>query len=124
MKSDNYLSRLQFFISQLFLLLVFLILPLILKLTTTDEVKINTIRALWEASHLDLPVLTHYAIYFTDNMNLRIMLLILFILIGSLIEIFINNKKISGTYHSVCLLIFITTGAFFLIACLLPFMPL
>ena len=86
MKSGNYLSRLQFFISLLFLLPVFLILPLILKLTTTDEIKINTIRTLWESSHLDLPVPTHYAIYFTDNMNLRITLLILFILIGSLIK--------------------------------------
>ncbi len=124
MKSDTYLSRLQFFISQLLLIPVFVILPLILKNTTNDEIKINTIRTLWEESHFVLPIPTHYAIYFTDNISLRITLLILFILIGSLIELFLNNKKISGTYHSICLLIFITTGAFFLTACLLPFMPL
>jgi len=124
MKSDKYLSRLQFFISQLLSIFVFVILPLILKDTANDEIKMNTIRTLWEESHLVLPVPTHYAISFTDNTILRIIILILFLIVGLFMEFFLKNKKISGTYHSVCLLIFITTGAFFLIACLLPFMPL
>jgi len=124
MKSDSYLSRLQFFMSQFILALVLVVLPLILKETENDGIKINNIRKLWEESHLILPVPTHYAINFTDNAILRMILLIIFIIIGSFIEFSLNNKKISGTYHSICLLIFITTGAFFLIACLLPFMPL
>ena len=124
MKAGKYLSRLLFFISQLLSLFVFVILPLILKDTANDEIKMNTIRILWKESHLVLPVPTHYAIYFTDNTILRIIILILFLIVGLFMEFFLNNKKISGTYHSVCLLIFIKTGAFFLIACLLPFMPL
>lgn len=124
MKSDKYLSRLQFFISQLLSIFVFAILPLILKDTVNDGIKINTIRTLWEESHIVLPAPTYYAIYFTDNTILRIIILILFFIVGLLMEFFLNNKKISGTYHLVCLLIFITAGAFFLIACLLPFIPL
>ena len=124
MKSDSYLSRLQFFISQLLLILVCVILPLILKNTANDDIRINTIRTLWENNHLVLPVPTHYAVYFTDNITLRITILILFSTIGCFIEFFLNNKKISGTYHSVCSVIFITTGTLFFTACLLPFSPL
>jgi len=124
MKAGKYLSRLLFFISQLLSLFVFVILPLILKDTANDEIKMNTIRTLWKESHLVLPVPTHYAIYFTDNTTLRIIILILFFIVGLFMEFFLNNKKISGTYHLVCLVIFITAGTFFLIACLLPFMPL
>ncbi len=124
MKPDRYLSRLQFFISQLLLLPVFVILPLLLRDTANDDINIKTIRTLWEESHLVLPVPTYYAIYFTDNTTLRIIILILFIIIGFFIEFFLKNKKISGTYHSVCLVIFMTTGTLFLIGCLLPFIPL
>ena len=124
MKSDSYLSRLQFFLSQLLLLPVFVLLPLILRDTSNDDININNIRALWEKNQLELPVPTHYAIYFTDNATIRIILLILFITIGCFVEFFLSNKKISGSYHSVCLVIFITTGALFLISCLLPFIPL
>jgi len=124
MKPDKYLSRLQFFISQLLLIPVFVILPLLLKNTANDDIRINTIRVLWEKNHFVLPIPTNYAIYFTDNTTLRIIILILFIIIGCFIEFFLNNKKISGTYHSVCLILLIITGTLFLIACLLPFIPL
>ena len=124
MKFDSYLSRLQFFISQLLLISVFVLLPLILRDTVNDDINIKTIRALWEDSHLVLPVPTHYAIYFTDNITLRIIILILFVIIGCFMEFVFKNKKISGTYHSVCLVIFIITGTLFLISCLLPFIPL
>ena len=124
MKPDSYLSRLQFFISQLLLISVFVMLPLIFRDTVNDEINIKTIRALWEDSHLVLPVPTHYAIYFTDNTTLRIIILIFFMIIGCFMEFFLKNKKISGTYHSVCVVFFVTTGTLFLIGCLLPFIPL
>ena len=94
MKSDKYLSRLQFFVSQLISIFVFVILPLVLKNTANDEIKINTIRTLWKESHLVLPVPTHYAIYFTDNTTLRIIILVLFLIVGLFMEFFLNDKKI------------------------------
>jgi len=71
MKVDNYLSRLQFLISQAVAFFVFMILPLILKNTGGGDLKINTIRSLWEVNHVLLPIPTRYAIYFADNMHLR-----------------------------------------------------
>ena len=94
MKSDKYLSRLQFFISQLLSIFVFVILPLILKDTVSDEIKMNTIRTLWVESNIVLPVPTHYAIYFTDNTILRTIILILFLIVGIFMEFFLNDKKI------------------------------
>ncbi|MBW2046519.1 MAG: hypothetical protein JRI96_16840 [Deltaproteobacteria bacterium] len=124
MKVDNYLSRLQFLISQAVAFFVFMILPLILKNTGGGDLKINTIRSLWEVNHVLLPIPTRYAIYFADNMHLRFFLFILFFTAGGMLELFSGNKMLSGTCHSVCLLVFITAGGLFLTACLLPFMPL
>ncbi len=124
MHSGIFLSRLQLIISQLTSAVVFLLLPLILERSPTDDIAVASIRTIWEQSGTALPTLTGYTLFFNDHEWVRIIGFLLLLVAGILVEWFVNDKKKTGAYHSACLAGFMVTGFLFLTACLLPFMPL
>jgi len=128
MKPEKYLSRLQLILGLIVSLFVFIVFPMVLEKDTGHEIKISTIRDLWEDAgkghKMGLPAPTQYTLFFTDHKSFRIIAFLLFLIIGVAVETLCSNKIASGTYHSIFLATGVITGFFFLLACLLPFIPL
>lgn len=123
MKTANYLSRLILTISILVSGCVFIIFPMFLEDTSNEEIALCTLRDTWDEENLLLPVPTKFAITFADHKATRIVIFSLFIIAGVLFEVLCRNKTVTGTYHSVFLLLCIMLGAYLFIACILPCMP-
>ena len=124
MKSDNYLSKLILILSILVSTSVFIVFPVILRDSSHEEIPIHTIRDTWQEDHLLLPAPTKFAITFADHNIIRIIIFILFIVVGVLFEVLCKNKMITGTYHSVYLLLCVILGTYFFLACIVPYIPL
>ena len=124
MKSDKYLSKLILILSILISTLVFIVFPMILEDKSQEEIALHTLRDTWEENYLSLPTPTKLAITFTDHNVIRTIVFSVFIIAGVLVEVLCKNKMITGTYHSVFLMLCIIIGTFFLLACLLPYIPL
>ena len=128
MKPDKYLSRLQLILGLIISLFALIIFPMVLEKDTGDDIKISTLRdSLGNADkelQMELPRPTQHALYFADHKNYRIIAFLLFLIIGVVVEIFCPSKMVSGTYHSIFLATGVATGCYFLLACILPFIPL
>ena len=124
MKSDNYLSKLILILSILVSTSVFIVFPVILRDSSHEEIPIHTIRDTWQEDYLLLPAPTKFAITFADHNIIRIIMLSVLIFAGVLFEVICRNKMITGTYHSVSLLLCIMLGAYLFLACIVPYIPL
>ena len=124
MRSENYLSRLILLTSILISLFAFIVLPIILSDDSNAELKTYTFRNALDENGLSLPTPTKYAVLFSDHNVIRFTIFILFAVAGVLLEIQCKNKKITGTYHLVYLLLGIMICGLFLFACILPSIPL
>lgn len=124
MKSDNYLSKLILILSILVSILVFIVFPMVLENTSHEEIAIHTIRDTWQDNQLLLPAPTKFAVTFADHNIIRIIMLSVLIFAGVLFEVICRNKMITGTYHSVSLLLCIMLGAYLFLACIVPYIPL
>ena len=124
MKSDNYLSKLILFTSVLISFFAFVFLPMILKDNSNEEFKTYTLRNSWEENKLALPTPTKYAILYSDQKIIRFTIFTLFAAAGVLLEIQCKNKVITGTYHLFYLLLGIIISGSFLLACILPSIPI
>lgn len=123
MKTETYLSRLVLSLALLVSALVFIAFPIALEKTSGDEIAMPTIRHTLEASGRLLPIPTKYAMIFADHKAARIVIFGLFAVAGVLLERSGRSKAVTGTYHSVCLILFIMMGAFFSLGCILPYIP-
>ncbi len=124
MKPEKYLSRLQLIISMILSFFALIIIPMILEESCKNGFCIATLRGNFLEMGQVLPSLTKSAIYFTDIRAIRYSLFILFSISGVLIDVFLENKILTGTYHSVSLIIWIIVIIFFLLSCIFPLMPL
>jgi hypothetical protein len=126
MNSANYLSKILLVQSLIISALVFVALPMLLaqNAETGDAVAQTSIRDMWPEDQTSFPVPTVMAIAFTDHRVLRGSLFFVFVLGGILIETRCPNKKTTGTFHALHLLLSTLWGAYFLLGCLAPFIPL
>jgi hypothetical protein len=82
------------------------------------------VRYLWGEDGFALPTPTANAVSFTDHKRVRIILFLLFLIAGILVEKRCQNKILTGTFHSVYLILCVIIGFYFLLACILPFIPM
>jgi hypothetical protein len=101
-------------------------MPLILEKNSTNihEINISSIRETWKEDEVELPIPTLHAISFAELRIIRWSFLPILIATGILIEIRCQNKMISGTFHSINLMLCTFLGGYFLMGCLAPFIPL
>lgn len=123
-KTEDYLSKLILAISILISTFVFVFIPMLLERHSNEGIVVHTIRDTWGEGRLLLPTPTVYAVYFADHRLMRVIVFIIFVAAGVLVEMLCGNKKISGTFHAACLLLSVMLGAFLLLACILPYVPL
>lgn len=126
LNSSDFLSKIILLQAILISLIVFLTIPSILekKSDNINEINIASIRDSWQEGKASLPIPTVHAIFFTEHRFIRWFFLSISIIAGVLIEMRCKNKIFSGTYHSVHLMFFTFLGAYLLIGCLAPFIPL
>ena len=126
MNSGNYLSKIILFQSILISTLVFWALPLLLEKSSGNgtEIEETSIRDTWQEEHNSLPVPTVFALKFADHRVLRWGLFSVLVAGGVLIEMLCQNTKTTGTYHSLHLMLCTLWGAFFLLGCIVPYIPL
>lgn len=124
MNSINRLSKIIYVFSILVSAVVFIVLPMILEKSSNDDLVMCSLRDTWGEAQVALPTPTIYALSFTDSKAPRILVFILFIVVGLLFELLCKNKLYTGIYHLTYLTFGCILGWFFLFACLVPYYPL
>lgn len=125
MKNDAgwYLSKLLLILACISLILTFVILPFLLDHDGPDLKTGHLREFLWQKS-MNLPVPTIHALAFSDHRVVRMVICVVLFLTGLCMEIFVHNKKMSGSFHACLLLGSMGMGYYFMLGCLLPFIPL
>ncbi|MBN2419111.1 MAG: hypothetical protein JXL81_06970 [Deltaproteobacteria bacterium] len=123
-KSEKILSRLILVQALVLSLVVFILLPSLLRDTSGDDLAGCTVRSVIEQSGDSLPVPTRIAIKFTDIRPLRILFVILFAASVFVLEIRYKKSRAKDIYYSIYSVCCFAVGLMFLTACLLPFIPL
>jgi hypothetical protein len=124
MNAINCLSKIIYLISAMVSSIAFIILPMILEKSSTDDFVTCSLRDTWGEIQTALPIPTKYALFFTDHKVERILIFILLLIAGIVFEIAVKNKLLSGAYHLTYLSLGVILGGSFLFACLLPYFPL
>ena len=126
MNAETYLSRLLLVLSLAAVLTLTVLLPQVLThhQAGPDEVQLASFRSMLDKSGGIFPTPTVAAIWFTDHWIPRLALLGLLAVAGIAVEKGVANRKVSGFYHAVVLSVAALAGALFLLACILPLMPL
>jgi hypothetical protein len=122
MNEATFLSRLLLTSAILTSFVLLLVLPTVLSDSANDEIRLATLRG--ELDRLALPYPTKIAIFYADNLLLRVPLFVAFLIGGLIGERYIKNKKISGFIYFILLILATLLGQCFLLSLLLPFMPL
>lgn len=123
-KVESFLSRLILVQSLILLLFVFILLPTLLNDNSNDDLIHCNIRMVIEKSGNSLPTPTIIALRFADIGIIRILILFLFLASVLFFEIRYKKGKAKDIYYLIFSIFCLTIGFMFIIACLLPFIPL
>ena len=78
----------------------------------------------WKSQKVELPLLTKYVLTFSKAVTARRLGYLIFFILSISVEIFVKNKKASGTFHYITLMLGILLSWYILFAIILPGMPI
>ena len=124
MDHSRYLTCLLLILAIVVSIVSMIFLPQIFLSASANDLKTTSLVEMWTRQNLSLPVLTQWAITFTNAKIARYVTTILLISLLLLAEARISNRKMAGTLHATVLLVTWILGILILFAAVLPGMPL